>query len=239
MESADKANLFTPVIFPPPGKDGGGIVAVTERLDRDILYSAYLQGVFPWYNEARGEPVAWWSPDPRFVLLPEEFRVPRRLARFVRHTPYEYTMDADFEAVINGCASAGRSGREETWIGPAMVRAYCDLFRAGLAHSVEAWRGGRLAGGFYGVLVGQVFFGESMFTLEADSAKSALVLFVEAFRCCGGRLVDSQVYTDNIARFGGRNISRTAFLRLERDFLSRPLSRPLGEAFADAARGLR
>ncbi len=224
MDISSHQNLFQPVIFPSPDESDQGIVAVTDTITRDMLCSAYLQGIFPWFNEDEGEPVVWWSPDPRFVLFPQEFHLPRRLQRFLRHTPYRYTMDTAFRQVIEACASVQRPEQEGTWIGPTMIEAYCDLFDCGVAHSVEVWRDGQLAGGFYGVLVGQVFFGESMFSRQPDSSKSALALFVQAFRNCGGQLIDSQVYTSNLARFGARNISRTAFLRLEKELLSQELA---------------
>ncbi|AEE15952.1 leucyl/phenylalanyl-tRNA--protein transferase [Treponema brennaborense] len=236
MHNAGSDGTFRPVVFPEP--DGGrGIVAVTEDISVDSLYSAYLQGVFPWFCEDRGEPVVWWSPDPRFVLLPGELHVPDRLERFLKRTPYRYTFDVDFEAVITGCANVRRPGQAGTWIGPKIIDAYCRLHREGIAHSVEVWRGDTLAGGLYGVLIGRVFCGESMFSLESDSAKSAFVLFVRAFASCGGALIDSQVYTDNLARFGAKNVSRAAFLRLERELLPQPLTEDPAEAFYRACRG--
>lgn len=222
---------FQPIIFPSPEEALKGVVAVTDTLNLNLLYSAYLQGIFPWYNETEGEPVVWWSPDPRFVLFPQELHVPRRLKRFLRHTPYHYTMDQAFPQVIDACASVNRPDQEGTWIGPAMIETYCQLFHCGVAHSVEVWRQDQLVGGLYGVLIGQVFFGESMFSREPDTSKSAFAHFVQAFRNCGGQLIDSQVYTSNLARFGARNISRSSFLRLERDFLPQELTGNLQEEF--------
>lgn len=226
-------HLFQPIIFPSPEKARQGIVAVTDSISKDMVYSAYLQGIFPWFNEDEGEPVVWWSPDPRFVLFPQEFHLPQRLQRFLRHCPFHYSFDKAFRQVITSCAEVKRPGQAGTWIGPSMIDVYCHLFRCGVAHSVEVWRENRLVGGLYGVLVGQVFFGESMFSLEQESSKSAFALFVEAFRNCGGKLIDSQVYTTNLARFGARNISRSAFLRLEKDLLATELSGNLKEAFME------
>ena len=231
MEKSCHQSHFQPIIFPSPEDADRGIVAVTDELSLDLLYSAYLQGIFPWYNESEGEPVVWWSPDPRFVLFPQELHVPRRLKRYLRHTPYRYTIDRAFPQVMEACSSVNRPDQGGTWIGPTMIEAYCQLFDCGVAHSVEVWREEKLVGGLYGVLVGQVFFGESMFSYEADTSKSAFVLFVEAFRSCGGQLIDSQVYTSNLARFGARNISRSSFLRLEKEFLSQDLTRDLQEEF--------
>ena len=141
-------------------------------------------------------------------------------------------MDKAFPDVMRGCASMERKGQNGTWIGTKMIEVYCELARRGIARSVEAWHDGKLAGGFYGVLIGRVFCGESMFTIESDSAKSAFVLFARAFAACGGKLIDSQVYTDNIARYGAKNISRQAFLRLESELLYTPLTGNLQKQFA-------
>ncbi|MCI1207971.1 MAG: leucyl/phenylalanyl-tRNA--protein transferase [Treponema sp.] len=223
---------FVPVKFPEPEDSRRGIVGYSEEIPAELLYSAYLQGIFPWFNEDKGDPVLWWNPDPRFVLQVENFHIPSRLVRFLKHTPYFYTMDRDFESVIRGCAEMKRRNQQGTWLSPTMINAYCSLHALGIAHSVEAWYDDDLAGGFYGVLIGRVFFGESMFTKRSDSSKSAFVRFVQIFMECGGRLVDSQVYTDNIARFGARNISRNAFLYLEQELLFTPLEEDLNKAFA-------
>lgn len=189
-----------------------------------MLLSAYYQGIFPWYS--KDEPILWWSPDPRFVLFPEELHVPSRLERFMRHNEklpenekFIYTMDAAFRSVITACSDVDRPGQDDTWITSDMINAYYEFHNTGYAHSFETWQGGKLVGGFYGVQLGSMFFGESMFSLVPEASKCAFVNFMRIFRSCGGRLVDSQVYTDNLARFGGRNISRLAFLRLESNYL--------------------
>lgn len=221
----------SPLIFPNPEKAGQGLLGYTEEISTELLYSAYLQGIFPWFNEAENEPVLWWSPDPRFVLLPEELHIPKSLTKFLKHTPFTYTINTAFEQVINNCAKVKRKDQKGTWIGSKIIDSYCQLAEQGNAHSIEVWHDNKLAGGFYGVLIGQIFFGESMFSLESNSAKSALIHFVNAFKLAGGKLIDSQVYTDNIARFGGKNISRTAFLRYEKDFLYGKLNKSLADAF--------
>ncbi len=226
----DKIWYDEPLLFQKP-EDRSGICAITETLPLHLLYSAYLQGVFPWFDETEGEPVIWYNPDPRFCIQPEDFHVPKSIDRFLKHTPYTYTMDKCFERVMEGCRDAKREGQNGTWIGPKMIKAYCALHKAGFAHSVEVWHNGELAGGFYGELFGSVFCGESMFTKESDSAKSAFVLFARAFFACGGKLIDSQVYTDNIARYGAKNISRDAFLRLEKEYLSKPLTADIQNFF--------
>jgi len=210
--------------FPPPEKSDDGLVAVGGNLSLGMLYSAYLQGIFPWFNEE--DPILWWSPDPRFVLFPEELHVPKSLRRVLNQNVFEFSMDKAFESVISSCAAAKRVGQKGTWIRPDMIEGYIALHKSGIAHSVEAYLDGKLAGGFYGVLIGSVFFGESMFTHVENASKAAFCTFVEAFRKAGGKLIDSQIYTDHIARFGGRNISRSAFLRYEKDYLEEPL---LGE----------
>ncbi|MBR0031974.1 MAG: leucyl/phenylalanyl-tRNA--protein transferase [Treponema sp.] len=211
------------------------IVGITMGISQERLYSAYMQGIFPWFSEDDGEPVVWYSPEPRFCLRMEHFHAPKSVEKFLRKTPFTYTFDKDFSAVIHGCRKMSRPDQRGTWIGNKMIRAYETFHQNGFAHSVEVWHNGQLAGGFYGVLIGSVFFGESMFTLESNSSKSAFVLFAKTFAKCGGKLIDSQVYTENIARYGALNISRDAFLRLEREYLPKPLEKNLKEEFEKAA----
>lgn len=218
-------------IFPTQELNRRGLIGYTQEINMRLLYSAYLQGVFPWFNEYENEPVLWWSPDPRFVLIPEELHIPKSLAKFLKHSPFTYTMDKAFEQVITECSKAERPGQDGTWIGPKIIQAYCQLHKDGVAHSVEVWHDGNLAGGFYGVLIGRVFFGESMFSKESNTSKSAFIHFVRAFKNAGGKLIDSQVYTDNIARYGGKNISREAFLHYESEFLFEPLQEELSLSF--------
>lgn len=223
--------------FPKPGTDAGdSVCAVTEGITLQLLYSAYMQGVFPWFDEDYGEPVVWHSPDPRFVLKMDLLHVPKSIDRFLKHSPYTYTMDKDFAGVIEGCRNMNRPDQDGTWIGKKIIDAYTKFHEAGYAHSVEVWHGDRLVGGLYGVLIGSVFCGESMFTVESDSAKSAFVLFARAFEKCGGKMIDSQVYTDNIARYGACNISRDAFLRLEKMYLNLPLEGDLKACFEESVK---
>lgn len=204
--------------FPDPEDACGSVVAVGGNLSPGMMVSAYSQGIFPWFNE--DDPLYWQSPDPRFVITPESFHVPARLARTVRKGTFEITADREFERVVTWCSAIARNGQDGSWITDDMTEAYLQLHRLGLAHSVEAWKDGQLAGGLYGVSIGDVFFGESMFTRVTDAAKVAFAVFGKIFFTrMGGRLIDSQVYTDNIARFGGINISRSAYLRKIRDML--------------------
>ena len=216
--------------FPDP-KNHRGICAITEEMPLHLLYSAYMQGIFPWFCEDEGEPVIWYSPEPRFCIFKENFHVPKSISRFLKHTPYTYTIDKCFTRVMEECRDMQRAGQSGTWIGPKMIETYTALHKAGYAHSVEVWQEGELAGGFYGELFGSIFCGESMFTKASDSSKSAFVLFAKAFFEAGGQLIDSQVYTDNIARYGATNISRLAFLRLEKEFLHKPLEKDIKEFF--------
>ena len=227
-------NLIDPeniIPLPMPGELwpelGDSIAFITEDIDLQVLYSAYMQGIFPWFSEEDNEPVIWHSPNPRFCIQPEDFHLPKRLERFLKHTPYSYTMDKCFDKVITECSLMNRKDQDGTWIGSKIIDSYTKLFQLGYAHSVEAWKDDELAGGFYGVLIGSVFFGESMFTKQNDSSKSAFAVFMKAFLACGGLLVDSQCYTNNIARYGARNISRDAFLRIEKKALRTPLEKDL------------
>jgi leucyl/phenylalanyl-tRNA--protein transferase len=187
-----------------------GLLAAGADLSVPRLLDAYRHGIFPWY--AKGEPILWWSPDPRMVLVPEEFRVSRSLAKTLRNRPYEIRFDSAFREVMAACA-APRPGQAGTWITPEMVDAYCALHDAGWAHSVETWIDGTLAGGLYGVAIGRVFFGESMFTRVRDASKIALAHLVARLRAARFGLVDCQMPTAHLASLGARQIPRDAFLR--------------------------
>jgi leucyl/phenylalanyl-tRNA--protein transferase len=200
--------------FPPLDAalaEPNGLLAAGGGLSPERVVEAYRQGVFPWYSE--GQPVLWWSPDPRMVLFTAEFRVRRSLAKRVRQHRYEIRFDTAFERVIRACAGP-RQGQDGTWITDAMIGTYVELHRRGVAHSVEAWREGKLAGGLYGIALGRVFFGESMFAREADASKVALVHLVERLRRDGVPLVDCQQETSHLAGFGARPIPRRAFAAL-------------------------
>lgn len=232
-----KEPLDTSVILPFPEPNtkyaeyGRQVCEITESIPLQLLYSAYMQGVFPWFSEEDGNPVTWYSTDPRFVLFPKDFHYSKSLRRFLRKCPYTFTMDKCFRRVMKECSRMKREGQDGTWIGEKMINAYTKFHKAGFAHSFEVWHNGKLAGGFYGVLIGKVFFGESMFTIEPNSSKSAFVIFMKAFSECGGIIVDSQSYTDNIARYGAKNISRDAFLRIESEALYTSLNKDLVSEF--------
>ena len=207
----DTSDIFT---FPKPGLLYGydDISLITESIPLRLLYSAYNQGVFPWFNEDQGEPVLWQSPEKRFVISPGKLHVSKSIEKFLKHNPYTYTIDKAFGDVIKNCAKQKRLDQDGTWIGPKMIDAYIKFHNAGFAHSIEAWKDGKLAGGFYGILLGCVFCGESMFTIEPNSSKSAFVLFARAFQKAGGKLIDCQSYTENMERYGARDITRKQYL---------------------------
>jgi len=180
--------------FPPAEaalREPNGLLAVGGDLSPRRLLRAYRSGAFPWYGE--GQPILWWSPDPRAVLLPERVRVSRSLRRTLRRGLFRVTVDRAFDAVIEACATVPRPGQDGTWITPEMAAAYRRLHRLGHAHSVEAWtRDGELAGGLYGVAIGRVFFGESMFSRRSDASKVALVTLCRALEAWGYGLVDAR-----------------------------------------------
>jgi leucyl/phenylalanyl-tRNA--protein transferase len=199
------------VAFPEPRHaEPDGLLAVGGDLAPERLVAAYAAGIFPWYS--RGQPILWWSPDPRFVLEPGRLHVPGSLKRTIRRGRYRVTADRAFRQVIEGCAAARRPGQPGTWIVPAMVRASLKLHELGLAHSFEAWEGEELAGGLYGVSLGDAFFGESMFALRPDASKVAFVASVEWLTGQGIWLLDSQLRTDHLARFGAVDWPRERYL---------------------------
>jgi len=196
--------------FPPVEralKDPNGLLAAGGDLSVERLLAAYRRGIFPWYSGA--EPILWWSPDPRMVLRCDELKVSRSLAKSVRNKGYEVRIDTAFDQVLAGCADRD----EGTWLGRAMRKAYAALHRAGHAHSFETWRRAELVGGLYGVALGRMFFGESMFSRATDASKVALVALVEELRARSFPLIDCQMHTPLLASLGAREIPRRAFLR--------------------------
>lgn len=187
-----------------------GLLAAGGGLSVRRLVDAYSRGCFPWFSE--GEPVLWWSPDPRMVLVPAELHVPKSLARRMRRGDVTVTSDLAFADVIAACAEP-RDDQAGTWITDEMVAAYLALHAAGHAHSIEAWQDGLLVGGLYGVALGHAFFGESMFTRVPDASKIALVTLVAQLQRWGFGMIDCQMKTQHLARFGAREIPRATFLR--------------------------
>jgi leucyl/phenylalanyl-tRNA--protein transferase len=199
--------------FPPVEKalkDPNGLLAAGGDLSVERLLAAYRRGIFPWFSGH--EPILWWSPDPRMVLYCAELKVSRSLAKSVRNKGYEVRIDTAFREVLAGCSGARRDGGG-TWLGEDMRKAYAALHRAGYAHSFEAWRKGELVGGLYGVALGRMFYGESMFSRATDASKVALVALVEVLRARGFPLIDCQVRTPLLASLGARETPRRSFLR--------------------------
>ena len=198
-----------------PRSDAPGLLAAGGELTPARLTEAYSKGVFPWFS--RGQPVLWWSPDPRMVLLTDEFRLKRSLrktiAKFVRTPGCEIRIDSAFRRVITACASTPREGQEGTWIVPEMVEAYAAWHRLGAVHSVETWMDGELVGGLYGVSLGRMFFGESMFSHRTDASKIALAALVCFCRAHGVAMIDCQQRTGHLASLGGREVPRAEFER--------------------------
>jgi leucyl/phenylalanyl-tRNA--protein transferase len=220
-------------VFPPASEaEPNGLLAVGGDLSSQRLLAAYAAGIFPWYEDP--QPILWFSPDPRWSLLPEDLAVSRRLARTLRARKLEVTLDTAFARVIAGCA-APRADAQGTWITPAMQEAYQELFELGFAHSAEAWQAGELVGGVYGVSLGGAFFGESMFTLRPDASKVALVTLVRQLAAWGFDFLDCQVHTPHLERLGARPWPRDAFLRALRKSLRRETLR--GRWRLDPARG--
>jgi leucyl/phenylalanyl-tRNA--protein transferase len=208
------------LLFPRVELAERGLLAVGGDLSPERLVLAYSSGIFPWYEE--GQPILWHSPDPRMVLRAASLRVSRSLRRVIRKRPYRLTLDTAFDRVIEACGSARRPGQKGTWITKDMKKAYGTLHRRGLAHSAEAWSGDRLVGGLYGVSLGGAFFGESMFAHAPDASKVAFVALVEQLQSWGIDLIDCQVHTEHLARFGAEEWPRARYLRALRRALEQP-----------------
>jgi leucyl/phenylalanyl-tRNA--protein transferase len=188
-----------------------GLLAVGGDLSPERLIDAYRRGIYPWYSE--GQPLLWWSPDPRMVLFVDEFKMSRSLAKRVRRREFDVRVDTAFAAVIEACAEAPREGQRGTWITQEMIAAYERLHELGYAHSVEAWRDNALLGGLYGIALGRVFFGESMFTRVSDASKVSLAALVALLQHQGVTLIDCQQETEHLASMGARPIARREFAR--------------------------
>jgi leucyl/phenylalanyl-tRNA--protein transferase len=217
--------------FPPVSQAfdvPNGLLCAGGDLSPGRLLDAYRHGIFPWYSE--GDPILWWSPDPRMVLFPGELKVSRSLRKTLKRGEFAIRFDTAFREVIEACA-APRDGHGGTWIVPEMIEAYVRLHELGHVHSVEAWKDGVLAGGLYGMALAPVFFGESMFSRMADASKVALVHLVERLRAGGFRLIDCQQATAHLASLGAREIPRAEFSRLLEESIQYP---PIGEIWARA-----
>jgi leucyl/phenylalanyl-tRNA--protein transferase len=211
------------LVFPPVELADDGLLAVGGDLRPERLLLAYSQGIFPWYG--KNLPILWHSPDPRMVLHPDELVVQRSLRKVIRRAPYQLRLDTAFGEVLRGCAESPRPGQNGTWLIPDMISAYQRMHDLGFAHSAEAWRDGQLVGGLYGVSLGGCFYGESMFARAHDASKIAFVALVRQLAAWQMPLIDCQVHTDHLERFGAREISRDAFLAELRGALELPTRR--------------
>ena len=208
--------------FPPVRRalrNPNGLLCAGADLSPNRLLMAYSRGIFPWFSE--GDPVFWWSPDPRMVLMTAEFHASRRLARRVRSGDFEVRVDSAYGDVMRACAEP-RDGQDGTWITADMITAYCELHRLGHAHSVECWREGRLVGGLYGLLIGRIFFGESMFAHESDASKVALAHLVERLCALNVPMIDCQQETGHLASLGARPVARSQFVALVAALVDEP-----------------
>lgn len=197
-----------------------GIVAVGGNLSPGVLLSAYRQGIFPWFNE--GDDILWWSPDPRFVLFTDKLKISKSMKKEIRKNQYEVSLDSNFEEVIRSCRNAFRKGQGGTWITEDMVQAYCELNRLGLSHSVEVRKEGELVAGLYGVSLGRIFYGESMFTKVSNGSKIAFIQLTLFLKEKGFDLIDSQDHTNHLESLGAENIKREEFYRLLNSSLAYP-----------------
>jgi leucyl/phenylalanyl-tRNA--protein transferase len=212
------------IAFPPPElADESGLLAVGGDLCPERLLLAYALGIFPWFNE--GMEILWHSPDPRMVLPVERVRVGRSLRKTLKRGTYRITLDTAFAEVVAACATVPRDGQAGTWITRDMKTAYTELHQRGFAHSAEAWHEDQLVGGLYGVSLGSMFFGESMFAMRDDAAKVAFVTLAEQLARWGFDLIDCQVYTEHVARFGATMWPRASFLAALHRALGRPTRR--------------
>ncbi|MGQ9660217.1 MAG: leucyl/phenylalanyl-tRNA--protein transferase [Thermochromatium sp.] len=208
--------------FPDPSqalREPNGLLAVGGDLSPERLIHAYRRGIFPWFSA--GDPILWWSPDPRAILIPERFHSSRSLRKSLRRGDFITTLDRDFAGVIQGC-SEPRDAKGGTWLVPEMIAAYRRLHTLGLAHSVEVWHAGELVGGLYGVAIGRAFFGESMFSRVSDASKVALARLCEHLRAWGFGVIDCQMTTRHLLSLGAFEVPRAEFLRLLERYSASP-----------------
>jgi len=191
--------------------DESGLIAIGGDLSVERLKLAYSKGIFPWFNE---EPILWWSPDPRMVLFPGKMIISHSLQQVIRRNEFEIRFDTHFENVIKACAEIPRNDEDDTWITGSMVKAYVKLHKAGLAHSVEAYKGEKLVGGLYGIAIGKAFFGESMFHIIPNASKVALYKLSMKLKEWNFHIIDAQVYTNHLESLGGELLPRSKYLTI-------------------------
>jgi len=193
-----------------------GLLAVGGDLSTERLLLAYRSGIFPWYES---EYILWWSPDPRFVLFPEELRTSKSMRQLIKKSAFEFTIDKAFPEVIHNCKTISRSGQDSTWITEDIRTSFTNLHNLGYAHSAEAWLNGELVGGLYGIKLGSVFFGESMFSKRSNASKYAFIKYIEVLRLLHVKMVDCQVYTQHLESLGARMIKRRIFIGLLNEYI--------------------
>lgn len=201
----DKELSFPPVHLAEPD----GLLAIGGDLSADRLLLAYRKGIFPWYE---GDHILWWCPDPRFVLFPEELKVSKNMKQLLKKNDVEFTINKAFDQVINHCKTITRKGQKGTWITDEVKKAYTLLHKKGFAHSAEVWKDGKLVGGLYGIRLGNIFFGESMFSKESNASKYTFIKYVQQLKAEGIELLDCQVYTEHLENMGARMIPREEFV---------------------------
>jgi leucyl/phenylalanyl-tRNA---protein transferase len=212
---------YVHIPFPDPEQTGQqGLVAIGGELSTDMLISAYAQGIFPWFSET--DPIMWWSPDPRMVLLPKGLKVSKSLRAAIKNKDFYVRFDTQFEKVIQSCAEVKREGQQGTWITDEMIGAYTILHNMGIAHSVEVYQKGSLVGGLYGIALGKVFFGESMFHLKRDASKIALFYLCNYLVNNDYILIDAQQSTPHLASLGATTLARRSFLALLKKAVTLP-----------------
>lgn len=192
--------------------DKDGLLAIGGDLSTERLLLAYRSGIFPWYNE--NEPICWWSPDPRFVLFPGELKISKSMNTILKQDNFQFTCNKAFEAVIKNCRNIPRKDQPGTWISPAVQKAFVRMHQLGYAHSAEAWMNDQLVGGLYGIRLGNIFFGESMFSSTTNASKFALIKYVQQLQKENVQLIDCQVYTRHLESMGARMIGRAAFAKI-------------------------
>ncbi|MBL7730534.1 MAG: leucyl/phenylalanyl-tRNA--protein transferase [Chitinophagaceae bacterium] len=203
----DDELIFPPVHLSMPD----GLLAIGGDLSPARLLLAYRNGIFPWYEE---EPILWWSPDPRLVLFPGELRISKSVKPMLKRNVFEFTINKDFSGVISACRQKARPGQDSTWITTEVQAAYIKMHELGHAHSAEVWQDGKLAGGLYGIKMGKVFFGESMFSHVSNASRYAFIRYVQQLQSEGIELIDCQVQTDYLESMGARMIPRRMFIQL-------------------------
>lgn len=201
------------IIFPDPNlASQDGLLAIGGDLSVERLLLAYNHGIFPWFLE--GEPIMWWSPNPRFVLFPDKLKISKSMQQVLRSNKFEVTTNKDFENVIRNCQHTKRTGQNSTWITEDIIFSYTELHKLGVAHSVEVWENKKLVGGLYGLIMGKCFFGESMFSTVSNASKTGFISFVKQLQAQDFQLIDCQIHSEHLESLGAEMITRKKFLAL-------------------------